>query len=311
MSSQRNLHLIGSGVGHSIAPVMHNHICKRLQQPYVFHATEAQTLDDVNKLLKSPDFGGAVITMPYKQSVVDLLDETDELVATIGACNNVFISQDGRLIGSNTDWRGVLGSLSAADSRGAGKPALIFGAGGASRAAVYALSVHLKCPEIYVVNRDDKEVEALEQDTAKMRSAIGTRITHLTSVQQAQALETPYYIVGTVPDFQPQSEPERVAFRIFDHFMASAKAPGVFLDMCFKPIETRKIQLAKKYSWATVAGTDIIGHQIQEQYRVWFSPGTDAKVINADLAREAWDVLNNEAKSSPGINYGVEAVDFS
>ncbi|KAI6859679.1 hypothetical protein KC323_g6475, partial [Hortaea werneckii] len=97
MSSQRNLHLIGIGVGHSIAPVMHNHICKRLQQPYVFHATEAQTLDDVNKLLKSPDFGGAVITMPYKQSVVDLLDETDELVATIGACNNVYPRKSNQL----------------------------------------------------------------------------------------------------------------------------------------------------------------------------------------------------------------------
>ncbi|KAI7368356.1 shikimate [Hortaea werneckii] len=311
MSSQKNLHLIGIGVGHSIAPIMHNYICEKLQQPYAFHATEAQTLDDVSRLLKSPDFGGAVITMPYKQSVVDLLDEIDELVATIGACNNVFISQDGRLIGSNTDWRGVLGSLSTSDHRGAGKPALIFGAGGASRAAVYALSFHLKCPEIYVVNRDDKEVETLEQDTAKMRSTVGTRMTYITSVQQAQTLDTPYYIVGTVPDFQPQSEHEKVAFRIFDHFMASAKTPGVFLDMCFKPIETRKIQLAKKHSWATVAGTEIIGHQILEQYRVWFSPGTDAKVISADLAREAWDVLNNEARSSPGINYEVEAVNFS
>lgn len=312
-TTQKSLHLIGIGVGHSIAPVMHNRICERLDKPYLFHATEAQTIDDVLKLLKDPHFGGAVITMPYKQSIVEHLDEVDDLVTTIGACNNVYSSTDGQLIGSNTDWRGVLGSLTSADSQGAGKPALIFGAGGASRAAVYALSTHLKCPKIYVINRDEKEVADLERDTAKMRSASATQMVHVTSVEQAQTLDTPYYIVGTVPDFPPTSETEKTAFRIFDHFMASASTPGVFLDMCFKPIETRKIKLAKTHGWTTLAGTDIIGHQIQEQYRVWFKPGSDpdTEVISEDVAKEAWEVLNREARSSPGINYEVEPVELS
>lgn len=311
--TQKKLHLIGIGVGHSIAPVMHNHICKQLHKPYVFHATEAQTVEEVLKLLEDTDFGGAVITMPYKQSIVEHLDEADGLVSTIGACNNVYISPDGRLIGSNTDWRGVLGSLAEADQRraGVGKPALIFGAGGASRAAVYALSVHLKCPTIYVINRDQQEVADLEKDTMEMRSASATKLVHLASVEQAQTLDTPYYIVGTVPDFAPQTEAEMTAFKIFDFLMASASSKGVFLDMCFKPIETRKIKLAKSHDWATVAGTDIIGHQIQEQYRVWFDPGSDAGVINDDLARDAWEVLRREAISSKGINFEVEPVDLS
>lgn len=62
----------------------------------------------------------------------------DGLVTTIGAYKNVHVSADGRLMGSNTDWEGVLDCLTAADERGVGKPAMIFGAGGASRAAVYA-----------------------------------------------------------------------------------------------------------------------------------------------------------------------------
>lgn len=307
----RSLHLIGIGVGHSIAPVMHNYICERMNKPYVFQATEAPTVAHVVKLLRDPAFGGAVITMPYKQSIVEHLDETDDLVATIGACNNVYISTDGRLIGSNTDWRGVLGSLISVDRHGAGKPAMIFGAGGASRAAVYALSVHLKCPVIYVVNRDDKEVESLEQDTVKMRTESSTRIVHITSLEQAKNLESPYYIVGTVPDLVPQSSSEKTAFKIFDYFMASAATPGVFLDMCFKPIETRKIKLAKTHGWPTIAGTDIIGHQIQEQYRMWFSPDSEEGVVSDAVATEAWEVLNREARSSPGINYDVEAVDLS
>lgn len=310
-SIEKSLYLIGVGVHHSIAPVMHNYICERLQKPYAFHATEAQTVEDAVALLKDSNFGGAVVTMPYKQSIVEFLDEADDLVATIGACNNVYKSSDGRLIGTNTDWRGVLGCLTSADERGLGKPAMIFGAGGASRAAVYALSTHLRCPVIYVVNRDEQEVKDLERDTTTMRSALGTRIEHITSVEQAESLDAPYYIIGTVPDLAPQSEPEKTAFKVFDYFMASAKTRGVFLDMCFKPIETSKIMLAKKHGWATVAGTEIIGHQIHEQYRVWFEPGTDRAVIDESLAQDAWEVLRREAASSPGINFKVDAVDFS
>lgn len=310
-STQKSLHLIGVGVRHSIAPVMHNYIYERLKKSYSFHATEAQTVEDAVALLKRSDFGGAVITMPFKQTIVEHLDEADELVATIGACNNVYTSSDGHLIGTNTDWRGVLGCLTAAGEQGVGRPAMIFGAGGASRAAVYALSTHLKCPVIYVVNRDEEEVKDLERDTTAMRSTLGTRIEHITSVQQAQSLDTPYYIVGTVPDFPPQSESEKTAFKVFDYFMASAATRGVFLDMCFKPIETRKIMLAKKHGWKTVAGTEIIGHQIHEQYRVWFEPGTDRVVIDEDLANDAWDVLRREAESSPGINFKVDAVNFA
>jgi quinate dehydrogenase len=310
-STSKSLHLIGVGVHHSIAPVMHNYICDRLQKPYKFHANEAQTVEDAVALLKRSDFGGAVITMPFKQTIVEHLDEADDLVATIGACNNVYTSADGRLIGTNTDWRGVLGCLTAAGEQGVGKPAMIFGAGGASRAAVYALSTHLKCPVIYVVNRDEQEVEDLERDTTAMRSALGTRIEHITSVKQAQSLDTPYYIVGTVPDFPPQSESEKTAFKVFDYLMASATTRGVFLDMCFKPIETRKIKLAKKHGWKTVAGTEIIGHQIHEQYRVWFEPGTDRVVIDEGLARDAWEVLRREAHSSSGINFKVDEVDFA
>jgi quinate dehydrogenase len=311
ITTEKALHLIGVSVSHSIAPVMHNYICKNLQKPYTFHATEASTIEDAVSLLRATNFGGAVITMPYKQSIIEFLDEADDLVTAIGACNNVYISADGRLIGSNTDWRGVLGCLTAADERGAGKPALIFGAGGASRAAVYALSTNLKCPEIYVVNRDVAEVESLARDTAHMRSGSGTQVVHITSVEQAKELATPFYIVGTVPDLAPKSDSEKTAFRVFDYFLESTKSPGVFLDMCFKPLETRKIKLAKKHQWLTVLGTDIIGHQIQEQYKGWFKPGTGEEVINAELAKAAWEVLRREAMSSPGINFEVDDADLS
>jgi quinate dehydrogenase len=117
MSSEtkKSLHLIGVGVSHRVALVMHNYICEQLLKPYTFRVTEAPTIDDAVRVLREPSFGGAVITMPYKMSILEFLDKADDLVATIGACNNVFTSPDSRLIGTNTDCRGLLGCLTAAD----------------------------------------------------------------------------------------------------------------------------------------------------------------------------------------------------
>lgn len=84
-----------------------------------------------------------------------MLDETDEHVKALRACNGVWKKPGGSLVGTNTDWRGIYGSLVAVSEKGRGKPALIIGAGGASRAAVYALSKHLDCSTIYVVSYDD------------------------------------------------------------------------------------------------------------------------------------------------------------
>lgn len=310
-SNTKKLHLIGIGVGHSIAPIMHNYICKALDKPWRFEATEADTIETAMEIMKRPDFAGAVVTMPYKKAVMSHLDGLDPVAEKLGACNNVYVRPDGKLQGSNTDWRGIKGCLLAASDKGVKQPAMIVGAGGASRAAVYALAVELGCPVIYVVNRDDQEVEDLIADTQSLLSTPEStkplcEIIHIKSIEQARYLAAPHYIVGTVPDSAPSTEPEKMAVRIFNHYLVSAKERGVFLDMCFKPRITRKIKLARAHGWPTVDGTGIIGHQIQEQYRVWIKPESDAGVISSELAEEAWATLRAAADDSKGINYEVD-----
>lgn len=316
-SGTKKLHLIGVGVGHSIAPIMHNHICAALHKPWTFVATEASTVDDAMQIMKdTPNFAGAVVTMPYKKSIMAHLDGLDPMAVKLGACNNVYIRSDGKLQGTNTDWRGIKGCLLAASEEGLGKAAMIVGAGGASRAAVYALAVELKCPVIYVVNRDDQEVQDLIADTRALLAKSGSeeqvsKIVHLRGLEQARELPVPYYIVGTVPDSRPETDSEKMTIMIFDHYLASAKERGVFLDMCFKPRITMKIKLARRYGWETVEGTEIIGHQIYEQYRVWTGPESDEQVVSPQLAEEAWETLRAAAVQSKGINFEVGDLDVS
>lgn len=305
MDTKKTLHLVGVGVKHSIAPPMHNHIAESLGLPWTFHSTECSDLDDLMELARSGGTAGLVVTMPYKSTVMARLDRLDELATTIGACNNVYHdpSDYSKLVGTNTDWLGIKGCLlekgdkeNRPNSGQSSKPALLVGAGGASRAAVYALSTQLYSTTIYVLNRDDREVEDLIRDTTRIEPR--PKILHVRSLEQASSLETPYYVVGTVPDFPPATEAEKTVAAVLEHFLGRP-TKGVVLDMCFKPRRTRMIELARREGWPTVEGTHVIGYQIEEQWRLWAGQERAAELDGEG----AWKVLLRAAEESPGINF--------
>lgn len=306
MSQQQDmaLHLVGVGVTHSIAPSMHNYIAKTLGLPWTFHATECPTTEELVDLVKNPTTAGLVVTMPYKNTIMEHLCELDDLANIIGACNNVYY-KDGnprRLCGTNTDWRGVKGCLlekgleEERPSAVSPASALIIGAGGASRAAVYTLTEHLHCPTIYVLNRDDEEVVNLIGDSQNLPTI--PNIIHVKTLDQAEKMSSPYYIVGTVPDVEPRSPSELAVASILNYFLSRTEK-GVLLDMCFKPRRTRMIKLAEQLGWPCVEGTHVIGYQIEEQWRLWAGEELCRKLDR----QGAWNVLLKAAEESKGINF--------
>ncbi|KAH8883728.1 NAD(P)-binding protein [Thozetella sp. PMI_491] len=312
MAEEKTLHLVGIGVGHSIAPGMHNHIAKSMNLPWSFYSTECATVDEVLAIGKASNCAGLVVTMPYKNTVMPRLDALDDLATTIGACNNVYRdpTNPDQLRGTNTDWIGIKGCLLETDAAQEtaekkkptqtepvlGKPALIVGAGGASRAAVYALTSHFQASAIYVLNRDEDEVAALLADAQRLSPV--PKITHVKSVEQARKLPTPYYVVGTVPDLEPKTTAELAVKESLEEFLSRSEK-GVLLDMCFKPRRTRMIKLAKALGWPAVEGTHVIGYQIEEQWKLWAGEKR-AEQLDKD---GAWRVLLEAAENSPGINF--------
>lgn len=199
-SIPKKLYLGGIGVSHSVAKPMHNIIGKSLGLPWTFENLECATVEDLIATFRRSDFAGGVVTMPYKKEVMSHLDALDDLAIQLGACNNVYLDANGKLRGTNTDWRGIKGCLLGASEEGRGRPGLIVGAGGAARAAVYALFKQLDCRTIYVINRDAKEVSDLQEDAKGFMTSgdDSINIVHVTSVDQAEKLDTAFYVVGTV-----------------------------------------------------------------------------------------------------------------
>jgi quinate dehydrogenase len=303
---RKYLYLAGVNVMHSIAPPMHNYIARTLDLPWQFINQECPTVEDVLALFKAPTFAGGVVTMPYKKAIMPFLDELDSLATTLGACNNVYLTKKGKLRGTNTDWRGIKGCLlsgvPSGENEGKGKPALIIGAGGASRAALYALFADLECGEIYVVNRDAQEVADLLKDSKAYASSSARqpRLRHITSVAQAEGLPAPYYIVGTVPDFEAKTEEELKARAMLETFLKKEEK-GVLLDMCYKPRNTRILRMGRENWWRTVDGTGVICHQIEEQWRLWAGAGENG---TKEVPKEkAWEILKTGAEESTAINF--------
>src|SRR5512133_3378848 len=141
------LGLIGYPVAHSLSPKVQRAALKYfgLEGDYSLfpvHPDDKQGLKDLIECVRSGEMTGLNVTIPYKQNVMEFLDELTSTAKAIGAVNIIYRRGD-KLIGDNTDAPGFLSDLIKFVNRETRKQGegnvLILGAGGSARAVVYAL----------------------------------------------------------------------------------------------------------------------------------------------------------------------------
>ena len=126
-----NCGLIGEKLGHSFSPEIHRKLGR-----YDYRLREVAK-SDLGAFIRSGEFSGFNVTIPYKTDVIPYLDELSELAQKIGAVNTV-VCRDGKLCGDNTDVHGMISLIRRITPDLAGKTVLILGTGGTSRAALAA-----------------------------------------------------------------------------------------------------------------------------------------------------------------------------
>jgi len=156
--------LIGSPIAHSASPAMHEQAAaalgvhchyQRIEIAGAGHEELRALLDGVRRL----GFTGVNVTFPYKEAVLDLLDELSPTAAALGAVNAIVI-RDGRLVGHNTDTTGfarAASDLVAGSGRGA---VAVIGAGGVGNAIAFALA-GLGVSEIRIFDTDRARADRL------------------------------------------------------------------------------------------------------------------------------------------------------
>jgi shikimate dehydrogenase len=115
--------------------------------------------------LRAMHFRGAHVTIPHKVSVVPLLDQLTPAAELIGAVNCI-VNRRGRLVGENTDGKGLVAALSKRIQL-AGRRVVLFGAGGAARAIGVELALG-GAREIRLINRDDARRASLADSLQRL-----------------------------------------------------------------------------------------------------------------------------------------------
>ncbi|KAK9420581.1 hypothetical protein SUNI508_06321 [Seiridium unicorne] len=270
----RHGYLFGLKIGASMSPLLHNSIYQELGLKWGQHLFESSDISEFLQLIQDPEFYGASVTMPNKVAIMKHLDELTEECREVGACNTIFIREEaGRRIfcGTNTDVIGIRESfyqnVANPDAVFHDKPAMVIGGGGAARSAVYALQKWMRATKIYLVNRDASEVEAVIAEC--LARGYGDKLVHVSTVEQAEALESPGAIVACVPDFPPKTEEELVARAIIEAFFKKDRK-GSILEMCYNPNPYTEIGgIAEREGWQVILGTEALIWQGLEQDRHW------------------------------------------
>src|SRR6266849_11214974 len=126
--------LLGAPIAQSAAPAMHERAAEALGLRCHYHLIEIAGCgpEELKLLLEGVrrlGFAGINVTFPYKEAVLDLLDELSPGAALIGAVNTIVV-RDGRLIGHNTDTTGFTRAITHLVTATAHRPVALIGAGG-------------------------------------------------------------------------------------------------------------------------------------------------------------------------------------
>jgi shikimate dehydrogenase len=242
--------------GHTLSPVIHEAAYRALGLDASFRVfdVKAERLAETVRELRASGLTQLCVSLPHKQAVMALADRVTDHARAIGAANTLTV-RAGALEADNTDWIGVTRTLEPLGPW-AGKCATVLGAGGASRAVVYAL--HRLGLEVTVVNRTRARADAL---VAELGGRIGTLDDPFDLLVNATS-------VGMSPDVDGTPAPA-----------ASLRRGATVFDTVYRPLETRLLREARAHGCRTQDGLDMLVHQAVEQLRIWSGERADAALL--------------------------------
>ena len=266
----------GDPIQHSLSPAMMNAAFRRENLNSVYLPLHAKKIEDLVNCIREIPLHGVSITMPYKESILEHLDNCEPLCQRIGACNTVIRGQDGKLYGFNTDVAGVVRPIEQR-IHPKGAKILVLGAGGAARAAVFGLKE--RGAEVFILNR----TVATAQKLARQAQAKAIKRDDLKKMSFDVIINaTP---VGMGGNGSLLNEKELNA--------------RLVMDMVYNPVETRLLRMAREKGLAVISGVEMFVQQGARQFEIWTGkPAPIAEmqyvVVSALRARAAAEPTKEE-----------------
>jgi len=254
VTNMKHFGLLGEHLGHSLSPKLHADIMEQrgIDGDYTLVELPRDTVDqDFEAIKASKHYIGLNVTIPYKQTVIPHLDEIAPQAEIIGAVNTIHFTDDGRAIGYNTDYYGVLALMAENNIDIKGKTALILGAGGAARAFIAAIR-DSGASRIYVASRS-----AVAGDTYLDCAMVSY-----------DALEHGFHadlVVNCTPvGMWPQVDASPLSKETLEKLGASCA-----LDAIYNPDETLFLKHAKDLGMTAANGMTMLWEQAVKAQDIW------------------------------------------
>ena len=272
--------VVGDPVAHSLSPVMMNAAFRRETVNAVYLALHAKSLKDLLACVQEIPIRGLSVTMPYKQEMLEALENSDALTRQIGACNTVVRGAGGQLYGFNTDVAGIVVPLEQRLQL-QGSRVLIVGAGGAARAAAFGLKA--KGAEVFLTNRTPEKAQTLaRQAKAKYLKRVDVAKQQFDVIINA----TPVGMNGSKQT--PLNENELNTKYVF--------------DLVYNPAETALMRMARAKELQIIPGLEMFVQQGARQFEIWTGkPAPIAEmgyVVTKALERQAAEKAVEEPKAA-------------
>jgi len=242
------LGVCGWPVAHSRSPAMHNAALAAAglrDWRYLHLPLPPELFAETVRALPAAGFRGVNVTIPHKEAAIALADTASDAARAIGAANTLTF-EDGAIEAENTDWTGLLDVLPDP----AGRTALVLGAGGAARAAVYAL-LRANAAEVAVWNRTPERARALARSLgarAVERPEVADIVVNCTSVGLAE----------------PESTFKALPLQADDWGVGSC-----VVDMVYREGETKLLEAARTRGAAVIGGLEILIAQGAASFERW------------------------------------------
>ncbi|HEV3219159.1 MAG TPA: shikimate dehydrogenase [Candidatus Acidoferrales bacterium] len=260
--------VIGDPIAHSLSPQMHNAAFVARRVNAVFLPFLVRDLKDFLAARVALGLSGFSVTIPHKQRILRYLDGCDPLAAQIGAVNTVVVRGAGKLYGYNTDYLGVLRAVGRR-VRLAGSRILLLGAGGAARAAAFAL---IEAGAIVnICARRPRMAKALAR-------AAGAEVIARSCLH------------GEFFDAVINATPVGMNKNDGSPLRANELNCRVVMDMIYTPMETPLLRMARRRGIETVSGVEMFLAQGAAQWEIWMGERAPAEIMRrtvlAALRRE-------------------------
>ena len=254
--------VVAKPIKHSISPFIHNTAFEKtaVNGVYLAWEIEAEDLEATVANIRRYNMFGINLSMPYKQEVIQYLDELASSARLIGAVNTV-VNKNGTLIGYNTDGKGFFKSLPSFVIQG--KKMTILGAGGAATAIIAQAALD-QAEEIFVFTRQssyDKTVSKMAVISRQTKSRIHVLNLEDLATLQDKINQSDLLVNGTSVGMDGETLPLAEGNQLPSQILVA--------DVIYKPFETPFLKWARSQKVVAVNGLGMLLYQAAEAFELW------------------------------------------